>query len=102
MHALYWLPIYSKVTASLMWFVTRGEALFSSSRQEKALTGAWTKVEIEYGILTGFSSELESRAQAQFPHISTDNDKAQRGCLEQTLGFTVSLDWHKLSLHAQS
>jgi len=46
-HAFYYLPTYSKVTVSSTWFVTRGRAAhFSNFRQQKALTGAWTKVQI--------------------------------------------------------
>lgn len=33
----------------------------------------------------------ESWAWAQFHHVPTDNEKAQKGHLEQSLGFIISL-----------
>lgn len=46
-HAFYCSLTCRKVTVRAMWFVIReGETHFSNSKQEKAFTGAWTKLEI--------------------------------------------------------
>lgn len=76
-------------------------SLMSGSRKPWLELRLKRKYCVEYSL--PLDEKLETWPWAQiFLHISTDGDKAQRGHLEQNLGFIMSLEQHKLSLEAQS